>query len=87
MRDEMRIVHYTSPKPFPKDGSMVRVSNVWSKRRGDRMAAYMPRRLIGGWTHTFASGKRIGWCWASAIACREREKEGKEEGGKRKEDR
>jgi inositol phosphorylceramide glucuronosyltransferase 1 len=23
MRDEMRIVHYTSPKPFPKDGKEI----------------------------------------------------------------
>jgi hypothetical protein len=43
------------------------------------MVAYMQRRSIGGWTHTFTSDNKIGWCWISEIVCRERE-ERKEEG-------
>src|SRR6266550_147350 len=64
-----------SPRTVKKS-SMVRVWNVRSKRRGVSVVAYMLRRWIGGWTHTFTSDNKIGWCWTSAIACREREGEG-----------
>ena len=73
MRDEMRIVHYTAPKPFPKDGTEIadgaRLERAIYKARRDRGGVHA--EAVDWWVtayHDFREQNRVALeqCDASA---------------------